>query len=148
MIRNQKLELTWMGKETRPRPEPRILLDDTSKSYHAKTRFSENDIFDNRLIHGDNFLALKSLEQLFAGKLKCAYLDPPFNTGEMLEHYEDGVEHSIWLTQMRDRLEVVQRLLSDDGTLFVHIDDNELGYLLVLLDENIWSAKSALRCHI
>jgi adenine-specific DNA-methyltransferase len=131
----QKLELTWIGKENRPKLEPRILLEDPEKSYHAKQRVSDKDIFDNRLIFGDNLLALKALEQEFAGKVKCVYIDPPFNTGEMFEHYDDGIEHSIWLTQMRSRLEIIHRLMAKDGTLFVHIDDNELGYLIVILDE-------------
>jgi adenine-specific DNA-methyltransferase len=135
MQKQQKLELTWIGKENRPRLEPRVLLEDPEKSYHAKQRVSEKDIFDNRLIFGDNLLALKALEQEFAGKVKCVYIDPPFNTGEMFEHYDDGVEHSLWLTQMRSRLQILRRLLTEDGTLFVHIDDNELGYLIVLLDE-------------
>jgi len=130
-----KLELTWIGKEDRPRLEPRILLEDAAESYHAKTRVSAGDIFDNRLIHGDNLLALKSLGQSFVGKIKCIYIDPPFNTQQALEHYDDGIEHSLWLNLMRDRLELLRNLLSDDGTLFVHIDDNELGYLVVLLDE-------------
>lgn len=130
-----KLELTWIGKESRPRLEPRILLEDPSKSYHAAQRVSDRDLFDNRLIFGDNLLALKALEQEFTGKVKCVYIDPPFNTGEMFEHYDDGVEHSIWLGQMRDRLAVLHRLLSPDGSLFVHIDDNELAYLTILLDE-------------
>jgi len=130
-----KLELTWIGKENRPKLEPRILLEDPSKSYHAAQRVTENDIFDNRLIFGDNLLGLKALVSEFTGKIKCIYIDPPFNTGEMFDHYDDGVEHSIWLSQMRDRLEILHRLLANDGTLFVHIDDNELGYLIVLLDE-------------
>jgi adenine-specific DNA-methyltransferase len=130
-----KLELTWIGKETRPKLEPRILLEDASRSYHAPQRVSENDLFDNRLIFGDNLLALKALEAEFTGKIKCIYIDPPFNTGEMFELFDDGVEHSIWLSQMRDRLEILHRLLAKEGTLFVHIDDNELGYLIVLLDE-------------
>jgi adenine-specific DNA-methyltransferase len=130
-----KLELTWIGKETRPRLEPRIFLEDPERSYHAAHRVSEKDNFDNRLIFGDNLLALKALEQEFSGKIKCVYIDPPFNTGEMFAHYDDGIEHSLWLTQMRHRLESLRRLLSDDGTMFVHIDDNELGYLIVLLDE-------------
>lgn len=133
--RLKRLELTWIGKEERPRLEPRILLEDEELSY-AK-RVSKNDIFDNRLIHGDNLLALKALEQEFAGKFRCIYIDPPFNTGQAFEHYDDGVEHSIWLTLLRDRLQLLHSLLADDGTLFVHIDDNELGYLVVLLDE-IW----------
>lgn len=131
----QKLELTWIGKEKRPKLEPRILLEDPEKSYHAKQRYSENDIFDNRLIFGDNLLALKALEQEFTGKVKCVYIDPPFNTQQAFEHYDDGYEHSIWLGLIRDRAEVIRRLMSDDGTLFVHIDDNELAYLIVLLDE-------------
>jgi adenine-specific DNA-methyltransferase len=135
MIKKQKLELTWIGKDARPKLEPRILLEDKTKSYHADRRFGENDQFDNRLIFGDNLLALKALEQEFAGKVKCVYIDPPFNTGEMFDHYDDGLEHSIWLSQIRHRFEVICRLLADEGTLFVHIDDNELGYLIVLLDE-------------
>jgi adenine-specific DNA-methyltransferase len=131
----QKLELTWLGKDARPKLEPRILLEDPSKSFHAKQRVSDSDIFDNRLIFGDNLLALKALEQEFSGKVKCVYIDPPFNTQQAFEHYEDGYEHSIWLGLVRDRAEVLRRLMSDDGTLFVHIDDNELGYLIVLLDE-------------
>lgn len=131
----QKLELTWIGKEKRPKLEPRILVEDPEKSYHAKHRVTSADIFDNRLIFGDNLLALKALEQEFTGKVKCVYIDPPFNTQQAFEHYDDGYEHSIWLGLIRDRTEALRRLMSDDGTLFVHIDDNELGYLIVLLDE-------------
>ena len=131
----QKLELTWIGKDKRPRLEPRILLEDGGRSYHASHRVSESDIFDNRLIFGDNLLALKALEAEFSGKVKCIYIDPPFNTQQAFEHYDDGYEHSIWLGLIRDRVESLRRLMSDDGTLFVHIDDNELGYLIVLLDE-------------
>ncbi len=133
--RKQKLELTWIGKEVRPKLEPRILLEDPTRSYVAATRVTNNDIFDNRLIFGDNLLALKALEAEFTGNVKCIYIDPPFNTGEMFEHYDDGLEHSTWLSQMRDRLELLRRLLTIDGTLFVHLDDNELGYMIVLLDE-------------
>jgi adenine-specific DNA-methyltransferase len=131
----QKLELTWVGKEKRPRIEPRILLEDPALSFHAKHRVTDNDLFDNRLIFGDNLLALKALEQEFSGKVKCVYADPPFNTKQAFEHYDDGIEHSLWLGLMRDRFEAIRRLLSEDGSLFVHIDDNELGYLIVLLDE-------------
>ncbi len=135
MSKKQKLELTWIGKDKRPKLEPRILLEDSDKSYHAKKRVSESDIFDNRLIFGDSLLALKALEQDFSGKVKCVYIDPPFNTQQAFEHYDDGYEHSIWLGLIRDRAEVLRRLMSGDGSLFVHIDDNELGYLIVLLDE-------------
>lgn len=131
----QKLELTWIGKDVRPSLEPRILLEDPERSYHAPQRVTNLDIFDNRLIFGDNLLALKALEQEFAGKIKCMYIDPPFNTQQAFEHYDDTTEHSDWLRLMRDRLETLRGLLSLDGTLFVHIDDNELGYLIALLDE-------------
>ena len=133
--RKQKLELTWIGKEKRPKLEPRILLEDPEKSYHAKHRVSDNDIFDNRLIFGDNLLALKALEQEFSGKVKCVFIDPPYNTGSTFTHYDDGLEHSIWLGLMRDRLEIIRRLMSEDGSLWITIDDNEAHYLKVLCDE-------------
>lgn len=133
--RKQKLELTWIGKDARPKLEPRILLGDPEKSYHAKHRVTENDLFDNQLIFGDNLLALKALEAEFAGKVKCVFIDPPYNTGSAFTHYDDGVEHSIWLSLMRDRLEIIRRLLSEDGSLWITIDDNEAHYLKVLCDE-------------
>ena len=131
----QKLELTWIGKEDRPRLEPRVLLGDATKSYHAKTRVSENDVFDNRLIFGDNLLALKALEQEFTGKIKCIYIDPPYNTGAAYESYDDGIEHSLWLSLMRPRLELLRTLLTENGSLWISIDDNEYAYLRVLCDE-------------
>ena len=134
MTKNQKLELTWIGKEKRPKLEARILLEDAAKSYHAPTR-SEQAIFDNRLIFGDNLLALKALEQEFAGKVKCVFIDPPYNTGSAFAHYDDGLEHSIWLGLMRDRLEIIKRLLADDGSLWITIGDDEVHYLKVLCDE-------------
>jgi adenine-specific DNA-methyltransferase len=130
-----KLELTWIGKDKRPKLEPRILLEDPSLSYHAKHRLSDNDQFDNKLIFGDNLLALKALEQAYAGKVKCVFIDPPYNTGSAFTHYDDGLEHSIWLSLMRDRLEIIRSLLSDDGSLWITIDDNEAHYLKVLCDE-------------
>lgn len=133
--RKQRLELTWIGKDERPRLEPRILLEDTDKSYHAKARVTDNDIFDNILIHGDNLLALKALEQEFTRTVKCIYIDPPFNTGQAFEHYDDGVAHSLWLSLMRDRLVLLERLLSDEGSIWVHCDDNEQAYLKVMMDE-------------
>lgn len=135
MTKKQKLELTWIGKENRPKLEPRILLEDLEKSYHATHRVTDKDIFDNRLIFGDNLLALKALEAELAGKVKCVFIDPPYNTGNAFEHYDDGVEHSIWLSLMRDRLEILRRLLSEDGSLWITIDDNEAHYLKVLCDE-------------
>jgi adenine-specific DNA-methyltransferase len=132
----QKLELTWIGKENRPRLEPRILLEDPARSYHAAQRVMDNDIFDNRLIFGDNLLALKALEQEFAGKVKCIYIDPPYNTKQALNDlYDDGIEHSIWLSLIKERLELLRRLLTRDGVIFFQIDDEEMAYAKVLMDE-------------
>lgn len=135
MNRKQRLELTWIGKGDRPRLEPRILVEDQDFSRHAKERVTEEDIFDNKLIFGDNLLALKALEQEFTGAVKCIYIDPPFNTKQAFDHYDDGLEHSIWLSLMRDRIELLHTLLARDGSFFVQIDDNELGYLIALTDE-------------
>lgn len=142
----QKLELTWIGKEKRPKLEPRILLEDSENSYHSERRLGDRDIFDNRLIFGDNLLALKALEQEFSGKVKCVFIDPPYNTGSAFAHYDDGIEHSIWLGLMRDRLEIIKRLLSDDGSLWITIDDNEAHYLKVLCDEVFGRANFVANC--
>ncbi len=131
----QKLELTWIGKDKRPQLEPRILLEESEKSYHAGHRVTDGDIFDSKLVFGDNLLALKALEQEYTGRVKCVFIDPPYNTGSAFEHYDDGLEHSIWLGLMRDRLEILRRLLAEDGSLWVTIDDNEAHYLKVLCDE-------------
>ncbi|PSB81568.1 site-specific DNA-methyltransferase [Photobacterium damselae] len=90
---------------------------------------------ENLLIHGDNLEALKALIPHYAGKVKCIYVDPPFNTMQAFENYDDNLEHSIWLSLLYPRFELLRELLSEDGTMFVHIDDNELGYLTVILDE-------------
>ncbi len=134
-MKKQKLELTWIGKDERPRLEPRILLEDKGKSYHAAHRTSDKDIFDNLLIKGDNLLALKALEQEFTGKVKCVYIDPPYNTGSAFAHYDDGIEHSLWLSLIRDRLEILRKLLSEDGSIWIHCNDDEAHYLKVLCDE-------------
>ncbi|WP_366523254.1 site-specific DNA-methyltransferase [Janthinobacterium sp.] len=131
----QRLELNWIGKNIHPRLEPRILVEDTEQSYHANKRISGDDIFDNRLIYGDNLLALKALEQEFTGKIKCVFIDPPYNTGSAFSQYDDGLEHSIWLGLMRDRLEIIKKLMTDDGSLWITIDDNESHYLKVVCDE-------------
>ena len=136
-----RLELTWPGKEDRFTPEPRILLEDKEKSYSKPVKQAEllesvvKPTYDNMLIHGDNLLALKALEQDYTGKVKCIYIDPPYNTGNAFEHYDDGLEHSIWLSLMRDRLEILKNLLSEDGSIWISIDENEAHYLKVLCDE-------------
>ena len=125
----QKLELTWIGKDDkREALEPRILIEDSKYSYGD----SENE---NMLIHGDNLLALKALEQEYAGKVKCIYIDPPYNTGHAFEHYDDGLEHSIWLSLMRERLDLLHKLLAEDGSIWISIDDDESHYLKILCDE-------------
>jgi adenine-specific DNA-methyltransferase len=134
-MKYQKLELTWIGKENVPKLEPRILLEDPALSHHASHRATDKDIFDNRLIFGDNLLALRALEQEFTGRIKCIYIDPPYNTGSAFTHYDDGVEHSQWLCLIRDRLNILRKLLSEDGSIWISIDDNECHYLKVLCDE-------------
>ena len=137
----QRLELTWPGKEDRFNPEPRILLEDKKKSYSRSAEQTDlldsavKPTFDNMLIHGDNLLALKALEQDYSGKIKCIYIDPPYNTGNAFEHYDDGLEHSIWLSLMRDRLEILKRLLAEDGSIFIQINDDEYPYLKIICDE-------------
>lgn len=137
----QRLELTWPGKEDRFNPEPRILLEDKEKSYSRSAEQTNlpgsavEPTFDNMLIHGDNLLALKALEQDYTGKIKCIYIDPPYNTGNAFEHYDDGLEHSIWLSLMRDRLEILRRLLAENGSIWISLDDNEQAYCKVLCDE-------------
>ena len=124
----QKLELTWIGKGQEMNLEPRILVENPEKSY------GDPDT-ENMLIHGDNLLALKALEQNYTGKIKCIYIDPPYNTGSAFEHYDDNVEHSKWLSLMKVRLEILKKLLTSDGVIAVQIDKNEFAYLKVLMDE-------------
>ena len=135
----QKLELTWVGKYDEQQPlEPRILIENPEYSYgEVETGVLPNgkQWKGNMLIHGDNLLALKALEQDYAGQVKCIYIDPPYNTGSAFEHYDDGVEHSVWLSLMRQRLELLYRLLHNDGSLWISIDDDEGHYLKVLCDE-------------
>jgi len=133
--RKQRLELSWIGKDERTRPEPRVLIPDGERSYHAASRRSDGDEFENTLICGDNLLALKALEQEFSGQVKCIYIDPPYNTGSAFRFYDDGVEHSIYLTLMQERIIALHRLLSKDGCFFIQADDNEGHYLKVLCDE-------------
>ena len=123
----QKLELTWIGKdEEREAIEPRILIEDPKYSYGD----SESG---NMLIHGDNLLALKALEQEYSGKVKCIYIDPPYNTGNAFEHYDDGIEHSIWLSLMRDRLQILWKLLSKEGSIWISIDDDEYALNVIII---------------
>ena len=125
-----KLELTWLGKENEIKIEPRILIEDKTKSN------CENDLnTENMIIHGDNLLALKALEQKYSGQIKCIYIDPPYNTGNAFEHYDDNLEHSTWLSLMRERLFILRTLLSEESAIFIQIDDEEHAYLKILCDE-------------
>jgi adenine-specific DNA-methyltransferase len=124
----QKLELSWIGKGNEPKLEPRILIEDPSKSFGDPKS-------ENMLIHGDNLLALKALEQQFTGKIKCVAVDPPYNTGNAFEQYDDGIEHSQWLNLMKPRLDILKTLMSEDGSIWICIDDDESHYLKLLCDE-------------
>jgi len=150
----QKLELTWIGKGNEPKLEPRILIEDPEKSFwynkekgaappwdslktgenQQSDKISGSD-FSNMLIHGDNLLALKALEQQFAGKIKCIYIDPPFNTGQAFEYYDDNLEHSLWLNLLHQRIKILYNLLHKDGLMWVHLDDIEVHYCKVFMDE-------------
>ncbi len=125
-----KLELTWYGKDEPIHVEPRLLIENT-----ALSNISSDPDTENMLIHGDNLLALKALENKYAGQVKCIYIDPPYNTGEAFDEYDDNVEHSVWLQLMRDRLKLLWNLLANDGVIFVQLNDDEMNYCKVLMDE-------------
>lgn len=125
-----KLELTWIGKDEPMNIEPRLLIERPELSNTEKDPETQN-----MLIHGDNLLALKALLPQYAGKIKCIYIDPPYNTGEAFDEYDDNVEHSVWLQLMRARLNLLWCLLADDGVIFVQLNDDEMNYCKVLMDE-------------
>ena len=140
---NQRLELTWVGKydpENKINPEPRILIEKPEYSYAAEVQgqigLSENKASaENMLIHGDNLLALKSLQQDYAGRVSAVVIDPPYNSHNAFEHYDDNLEHSTWLSLIKPRLELLKMLLTDNGSIWICIDDDEHAYLKVLCDE-------------
>lgn len=124
----QRLELDWVGKNEEASLEPSILISDHELSVNSNAS-------ENLLIYGDNLLALKALESEYSSKIRCIYIDPPYNTGQAFEHYDDGLEHSLWLSLMRDRLKILRKLLAENGAIFVQLDDNEVAYCRVLMDE-------------
>lgn len=134
----QKLELTWIGKDDVQQPlEPRILIENPQYSYgtvEESTLPSGKPWHGNMLIHGDNLLALRSLATMYAGEVKCIYIDPPYNTGNAFDLYDDMVEHSIWLSLMHQRFQYLHTLLRKDGFLFVNLDEQEHAYAKVILD--------------
>lgn len=151
----QALELTWTNKAKRLLApddgsyewvstsdhrvaEVRLLRDAAAVGkVHSESRREQ----DNLLIRGDALNAMTSLSKLpefareYAGKVKLCYIDPPFNTGQAFEHYDDGLEHSVWLTMMRDRLLQIRDLLAPEGSVWVHLDDREVHRARLVLDE-------------
>lgn len=144
-----RLELTWPNKDRR-------LLSHGSDTYEwvdpSDWRVSEirllhetakhgTDADQNLLIQGDALHALNSLVHLpeyaeqYVGQVKLVYIDPPFNTGQAFTHYDDNVEHSVWLTMLRDRLIQIKKLLHSDGSVWVHLDDAEVHRARAVLDE-------------
>jgi adenine-specific DNA-methyltransferase len=123
--------LNWLSREndlnTAAKVPYRLLTVDPALSGDEEN--------ENMLIQGENLEALKSLLPFYGGRVKCIYADPPFNTKQALPDYDDNLEHSIWLSMLYPALEIQRDLLSPDGTLFIHIDDNELGYLIAIADE-------------
>lgn len=123
--------LVWPGKGRPARLGPVALVERADLAYRA----GAEGLADNRLVRGDNLLALEALKGEFAGRVQCAYIDPPYNTGAGVAHYDDGLDQAAWLSAMRDRLTRLRDLLADTGVLFVSIDDDQAAYLKVLLDE-------------
>ncbi len=124
-----KLEMMWYGKEKSICLEPRLLIENVALSNTVLDPDTENMI-----IHGDNLLTLKALECKYAGQVKCIYIDPPYNTGNAFDKYDDNMEHSIWLNLMNYRFKLLHSLLKKDGFLFVNLDEQEHAYAKVLLD--------------
>ncbi|HLS97574.1 MAG TPA: site-specific DNA-methyltransferase, partial [Porticoccaceae bacterium] len=123
--------LDWLNKDKAVKTAQQV-------QYRLLKPVAEHSVGDNpgnMLIQGDNLEALKSLLPLYAGKVKCIYIDPPYNTKSAFEHYDDNLEHSVWLSMMYPRLELLRELLSEDGSIWVSIDDNEAHYLKVVMDE-------------
>lgn len=115
------LEFTWVGKDEPIKIEPRLLIENTELSNIDSALDTAN-----MLIHGDNLLALKALESKYAGQVKCIYIDPPYSIGAAFEHYDDNLEHNLWLTLIRPRLQILWNLLyNTDGSIWISIDDNE-----------------------
>lgn len=122
--------LHWLTRENDLKTSglaPYRLLD------HVET-YGDSDT-ENMLIQGDNLDGLKALLPYYAGKVKCIYIDPPYNTRSAFEHYDDNLEHTVWLSMMYPRLEILRELLSEDGSIWVNLDDHEVHYLRVIMDE-------------
>jgi adenine-specific DNA-methyltransferase len=126
-MQSSETELTWPAKDRAPACSPASLIEERASGH--------GDRSDNRIIHGDNLPALAALAGELAGRVQCAYIDPPYATGTSYDHYDDDADLPGWLALMHPRLLLLHRLLADDGVLFVQIDGRQLGYLKVMLDE-------------
>jgi len=129
--------LTWTGKEDALRAASLVpfRLLEPHTAVRGGIIGDPKAAQDNLLIQGDNLEALKALLPYYAGRVKCIYIDPPYNTGSAFEHYDDNLEHSIWLSMMYPRLELLRELLAEEGSIWVNLDDNEGHYSRVILDE-------------
>jgi adenine-specific DNA-methyltransferase len=129
--------LTWTGKEDALRAASLVpfRLLEPHPALEGGSFGDPKAAQDNLLIQGDNLEALKALLPYYAGRVKCIYIDPPYNTGSAFEHYDDNLEHSTWLSTMYPRLELLRELLSEEGSIWVSIDDREGQYLKVTMDE-------------
>ena len=138
LLAHNDVSYEWVNPDDYRVSEVRLLRDAGSV---GEARPEDQRVGENLLIRGDALHALTSLVKLpefatrFRGQVKLVYIDPPFNTGETFLHYDDNLEHSVWLTMMRDRLMQVRELLAPDGSLWVHLDDDEMAYCKVVLDE-------------
>jgi adenine-specific DNA-methyltransferase len=124
--------LNWLSREddlkTAAKTEYRLLEDVQKYSYGDPDS-------GNLIVQGDNLEALKALLPFYAGQVKCIYIDPPYNTGSAFEQYDDNMEHTLWLSMMYPRLELLKQFLHKDGSIFIQLDDNEQAYAKVLCDE-------------
>ncbi|WP_429011434.1 site-specific DNA-methyltransferase, partial [Aeromonas allosaccharophila] len=121
--------LDWVNKN-------QARASSTQVPYHLLQKEAEYGApSENMVIQGDNLLALRALMPLYAGRVKCIFIDPPYNTQSAFEHYDDKLEHSQWLSMMYPRLVLLRDLLSENGSIWITIDDNESHYLKVLMDE-------------
>lgn len=121
--------LDWVNKN-------QARASSTQVPYHLLQKEAEYGApSENMVIQGDNLLALRALMPLYSGRVKCIYIDPPYNTQSAFEHYDDRLEHSQWLSMMYPRLVLLRDLLAEDGSIWISIDDKEMAYLKVLMDE-------------
>jgi len=123
--------LQWLTRET----DLQASLTVPYRLLNSIAELSAGEPSENMLIQGDNLEALKALLPFYAGKVKCIYIDPPYNTRSAFEHYDDNLEHTQWLAMIYPRLELLRDLLAEDGSIWVSIDDNEAHYLKVVMDE-------------